>query len=505
MNKFVNFASEIRLSSLVCSSIAVLLTACGAAGEGDATSTTQAERNLATVSGAAPQSSGSASASASGRDNAGERPASIAAETGSASAAAPQLAVADAPASVAAPGPAEFVVAGYGVGPQEGASAPAPATAKANVLAADVVAVDAASAGVPASAAARTASTPYNYYVSPNGNDKDDGSASAPFATLARAAKATRAGTTIWVAPGTYAGGFKTTVNGTAQSRISFVSTTRHGARIVPPANSPNDTAWDNRGSYVDIVGFQVDGRGYNGGKRWTHGIYNGGSYDTIRYNHVHNIATNVPCTSAGGSAIGVDSYYHGEQSDVIANVVHDIGPAGCRFVQGIYISTSGTVKNNLVYRVAEAAIHLWHDANHVIIANNTVTTSDTGIIVGGGDYYHTSGPNDYTEVYNNIVFDNNYGISEQGKTGTHNVYRNNLVAQNPTYNWRLRNGLTHTGTVSSDPLFWNYRRSGMPDLRIADGSPAIGRGTDTEALNYDFIDRPRNSETGFDIGAYQH
>ena len=111
--------------------------------------------------------------------------------------------------------------------------------------------------------------------------------------------------------------------------------------------------AWDNRGNYIDIVGFDVDGSATQSGKPWTHGIYTGGSYSVIRNNHIHHIATRVACTSAGGSAIGVDSYYNGVQSDVVSNLVHDIGPAGCRYVQGIYISTSGTVKNNVVYRVA--------------------------------------------------------------------------------------------------------------------------------------------------------
>src|SRR5207253_874557 len=80
-----------------------------------------------------------------------------------------------------------------------------------------------------------------------------------------------------------------------------------------------------------------------------------------------------APCTSAGASAIGVDGYYRGVHTDVLNNTVHDIGPAGCRFDQGIYMSTSGVVRNNVVYRVAEAGIHLWHDANHVVIAHNTV------------------------------------------------------------------------------------------------------------------------------------
>lgn len=341
--------------------------------------------------------------------------------------------------------------------------------------------------------------TTYRLYVSPSGNDANPGTAAKPFRTLARAARASRPSTTVFVAPGTYPGGFKTTVHGSSNGRIYYVSTTKWGARIVKSGKAK--TAWDNRGNYVDIVGFRVDGTG----STWTGGIYNGGSYDVIRGNWVHHIAKGASCNSAGGSAIGVDSYFRGVSGSVIGNLVHDIGPAGCRYVQGIYISTTGMVKNNVVYRVAEGGIHLWHDARSVIITNNTVTTSNTGIIIGGGDYYHAKGPSNHNRVYNNIVFDNKMGISEQGSTGTSNTYRNNLVYQNSTYNWRLKNGLTHSGTVTSHPLFVSYTRTGTPNLTLLPGSPAIGRATYLDAPAVDFEGRPRNSGTGFDIGAYQH
>lgn len=46
-----------------------------------------------------------------------------------------------------------------------------------------------------------------------------------------------------------------------------------------------------------------------------------------------------------------------GVQGAVLGNVVHDIGPAGCTHVQGIYMSTSDSIKNNVVYRIASTAI----------------------------------------------------------------------------------------------------------------------------------------------------
>ena len=347
--------------------------------------------------------------------------------------------------------------------------------------------------------------TPYNYHVAPDGSDANPGSKEAPFKSIARAARAALPGTTVFVAPGTYEGGFKTTADGTAGARIYYVSSAKWGARIVPPAVSVSAIAWDNRGSHVDIIGFQVDGSAAPAGTQWLRGLYNGGSYAVIRNNWVHHIATNVRCTGAGGAAIGADSYYRGIEADIVGNLVHDIGPAGCRFVHGIYVSTSARIMNNVVYRVAEGGIHLWHDARNVIITNNTVTESNTGIIVGGGNFYYSKGPNDYTTVYSNIVYDNKMGISEQGRTGLNNSYRNNLVYQNRRYDWLLNNGLKHSGTVSAAPLFAGSSRAATPNLRPGAGSPAIGRASAAYAESTDFEGRPRNARAGYDIGAYQH
>lgn len=347
--------------------------------------------------------------------------------------------------------------------------------------------------------------TEFHLYVAANGADSNSGTEQAPFRSIARAAQAARPGTTVHVAPGSYPGGFQTAASGTAKARIYYVSTRRWGARIVPPLDANAPAAWDNRGNYIDIVGFEVDGTVFRGGTKWSNGIYSAGSHDVIRGNHVHHIATTADCSSAGGAGIGIGSYYRGVRSDVVGNIVHDIGPAGCRFIQGIAIETSGSVKNNVVYRVSEAAIHLWRDADRVIVANNTVSGSNTGIVVGGGDFYHTMGPDDHTRVSNNIVFDNQVGIAEQGATGRNNSYRNNLVSHNVDGDWRLGSGMTHTGTVDAPPEFLAYSRSGTPDFRLSSTSPAIGRGLADDAHPNDLRGAARNAVTGIDIGAYQH
>jgi hypothetical protein len=355
-----------------------------------------------------------------------------------------------------------------------------------------------------AGTSAATSRTSPAYYVAPSGSDNAPGTRSAPFRTLARAAKAVvEPGVVVMVAPGTYEGGLRTNVNGSDIKPITYLSTTKWGAKIVPPTVSVNDTAWDNRGDHVTIMGFDIDGSQSRAGKAWSHGIYTGGSFSTIQENHVHHIAQSVTCNSAGGSAIGADSYYHGVQQEIFANTVHDIGLTGCKFIQGVYMSTSGIVANNLIYRVGEAAIHLWHDATNVLITNNTVADSHYGIIVGGGDFYFSTSGNNNTVVANNIVYGNGIGISEQGKTGSGNRYTNNLLYKNGTP-VSLLNGLTATDTVSADPLFEGDAVAALtPDFRLSSRSPAIGRGTAVDAPLTDIDGKPRDSVV--DIGAYEY
>ncbi|WP_374673252.1 choice-of-anchor Q domain-containing protein [Ideonella sp.] len=361
--------------------------------------------------------------------------------------------------------------------------------------------------------------TTHNYWVSPYGSDTSAGTKDKPFKTLARAVQAAQQpSTTVWVAPGVYTGGLKTTAHGTATGRIIWAATSKWAASLVQPTHSSTSTAWDNRGDYVSIVGFDVDGSKLpQTGPVWRIGLYTGGSHSVIERNRVHHIANTsaYQCTSGGGSGINVDSYYKGVNGEVRSNVVHDIGKSDCTYVQGIYFSTTGAVRNNVVHRIGEAAIHLWHDAHDIEIVNNTLTSSKYGIIVGGGNYYYWSkdlGGANFVDVHNNLIYDNTYGVSEQGDTGTSNTYYNNLVMQNPGYSWSLRAGMRHYNTVACvppapcDPKFVAYSRSApLPDVHLRPDSPAIGRGIGTYAPPVDADGKPRNASTGYDIGAYQH
>jgi hypothetical protein len=69
-------------------------------------------------------------------------------------------------------------------------------------------------------------------------------------------------------------------------------------ARPAPPSSSSNNNAWDHRGSYGNIAGFDIDGTN-SGGTKWRHGIYTGLWHEA---NHV-TITNNTATTSHYGRA----------------------------------------------------------------------------------------------------------------------------------------------------------------------------------------------------------
>jgi len=356
---------------------------------------------------------------------------------------------------------------------------------------------------------AQLASAATDYYVATTGSDSSPGTQSQPFKTIRKASQVATAGTTVHVGAGTYTETIRTKNNGTASSRIRFVSYVKWGAKIFPRANSTSEHVWDIRGNYVDINGFEVDG------SRCTScvdGIYMGGSYDRVINTHVHNIANNIPCLSHGAAGIIGDHYYGGTRNDVIRNVVANIGVVPCTFHQGIYMSTSGVVVNNIVNNVSAYGIHLWHDATNVTVVNNTVFNNGSpgsdggGIMIGSGEYYNFSGPGDHNTVSNNIIYNNKgAGIQENGNTGKHNTYTNNLVYGNTT-DWSLQNGLMHTNTITADPRFVNYLANGTGNYHLAAGSPAIDRGIEAFYVpTKDFGLRRRPRGAASDIGAYEY
>lgn len=313
-------------------------------------------------------------------------------------------------------------------------------------------------------------------YVSPSGADSNPGTQALPFRSIERAGRAAVAGGTVHVAQGDYVGIIHTHNAGRPEARIHYVSTIKWGARL---RGQGKDAVWTNHGSHVVISGFDISGTGRIG-------ILNLGSHTLIEGNHVHHLAVTGGCTGDGGAGID-NGDYAGSDGDIVGNIVHDIGvPGACNGVHGIYTSNhGGRIANNLVYRVSAYAIHLWHAANRVTVANNTLFANGSssmggGIVMGNGD-----GPGgailNHTKVVNNIIYDNpaasikEFCYPNHDCTGPNNTIANNLVFNNgqPV---SLRRGRAKN-TITADPQFVDYRADGSGNYQLQSSSPAIAKG----------------------------
>jgi parallel beta-helix repeat protein len=334
-------------------------------------------------------------------------------------------------------------------------------------------------------------------YVSPTGSDSNPGTSSAPFRQVSKAASVATAGTVVHVAPGTY-GYVESTTSGTSSAPITFVSDTKWGAKISAPGST---NAWTNTGDWVVIQNFEIADSKYSG-------IMSTASNGKFLGNHIHHMVP--PDCSRGGAGIELQNYSE-TNNDSIGNVVNDIlsPTSGCGLIHGIYYQgpNGGRILDNLVYQTSGWGIHLWHNANHITIANNTVFQNQQGGMVIGGSLEGNDiapGIDSGDVVTNNVVVNNGFwGIREMGRVGV-NTYANNLLNGNASGGYSLNGGGTPTGTVNADPMFVNYQPVSGGDYHLRTGSPAIDKGTSQGAPSYDLDLAARPQGAAMDIGAYE-
>lgn len=135
------------------------------------------------------------------------------------------------------------------------------------------------------------------YYVSPSGNDMNNGtSVSSAWKTIGHAASIAVAGDIVNVLAGTYTENISLTRSGTSSAYITFQSSPTLAAII-------NGTISGNA-NYIKIIGFEV--RNGSGVGIHLSGSYPSSGYVEIRKNHVHDMTVND-----WGGGIGLHSYSH--------------------------------------------------------------------------------------------------------------------------------------------------------------------------------------------------
>ena len=347
-----------------------------------------------------------------------------------------------------------------------------------------------------------------DYYVSPKGNDRHDGSRRRPWRTIARAAAQVGPGSTVHVAAGRYVGSVLLHADGEPGRPIRFASDTRWGARITASASGPVGIVRI-AGDYVEFAGFDVSGRGGDG----TVGILVSGSHDRVTGNDVHDVVVACGGPNGGGGIVagGGTPDYRNHDIDVVGNLVHDVvgtPTQRCPGVQGIYASVPRVrIVNNVSYRNGDGCITSWHAASRLTIVNNTVLDCATGIAVGSGGPGAGAG-NIGTTVANNIVSRCGAGIAEttdgEHRVGPGNRYLKNLVFRSGNVGWlsgrASSDGAAVSGTIAADPQLMGSQA----DYRPTAASPAIDAGVGTGAPRSDFDGVRRPQGRRVDIGAFE-
>jgi len=96
------------------------------------------------------------------------------------------------------------------------------------------------------------------YYISPEGNDHNPGTLTAPWKTLKKVSSAVKPGDTVLFLPGTYKGTLNPTTGGTPTAPIRFISAERRQARLIGDGSGTFAIRLSNV-EHIYIEGFHIE------------------------------------------------------------------------------------------------------------------------------------------------------------------------------------------------------------------------------------------------------
>jgi len=337
-------------------------------------------------------------------------------------------------------------------------------------------------------AASGPSATPSSdFYVSPSGSDAGPGTLKRPWRTVTRAVAALQPGRRLILRAGTYAERIEVARGGTVSAPARIAAYPGERPVIVGRMKVIAD--------YVRISGLVLDGSG-------------AGAYDAALYiAGARSVEiSNCEIRDAVGSGVFVgDDDAPSRGIRLFRNWIHDNGKDtfhdhAIYWAQG----ASGIIGNNVIERSAGFGIHLYPNADGVLVTQNTVIASGRSGIIVAGDKDASS---DRNLIVNNIVvFNGELGIrsSWDGPTGSGNVVRNNLIFGNIAGNrpaGAYVAGLDVRTNRIADPRFVSR---GSRNYRLLPSSPARDKAVAQYSLQRDFTGRKRPRGAAPDIGAYE-
>lgn len=280
------------------------------------------------------------------------------------------------------------------------------------------------------------------YYVSPSGNDSNDGMSSATaFKTLQHASDVVMPGDSVSVLPGTYSGFYHTT-SGMASQRIVFAA--QPGVIINQPNVTTDDGINLEGASYITIEGFTVADVPRTG----------------IRaVDDTGVIIRNNMCDHCGvwGILTGFSENILIE-GNICTNTVEQ---------HGIYFGNSAdnpVIRNNTCYGNHDCGIHMNGDVSlggdgiisNALVENNIIHDNGTG----GGSAINCDGVQN-SRIQNNLLYNNHAsGIAlfriDAGGGASNNVVVNNTILQAADARWGLLIDGGSTGNIVFNNIIWS-------------------------------------------------
>jgi parallel beta-helix repeat protein len=245
----------------------------------------------------------------------------------------------------------------------------------------------------------------HSFYVSPVGDDDNDGASSdGAYKTITHAASVARAGDCVVVMPGNYREQVTLLHGGdsdTSTGYLTLVSKVRHKAKIIPESTTYSTLVLNPGANYVVVQGFDIQG--------------------------------GTKAAEAGGGH-ALDAGYGTHHNKFVDNLVHDSGGSGISAAYGDFYTITGNIAygNAATNRFQTSGISIYQaravsdqsEGFHIIVSENIAFQNREHDIVGGAQ--HTDG--------NGIIIDdfhNSQGDSKAGNYHYQTLVENNLVFGN--------------------------------------------------------------------------
>jgi hypothetical protein len=287
------------------------------------------------------------------------------------------------------------------------------------------------------------------------------------------------------VTSGTYAESLEWSRGGTASSPISIAAAPGARATITGRVKIWAD--------YVRLSGFRLLGR--SGLNRDEVVVYiAGGRAIEISGNEITRAARSGVFVGGGASDI-----------QLIGNWIHHNGVRE-DLDHGIYWHTgNGLIANNVIEANRAFGVHLYPNADDVVVTSNTIVYNGRSGIIVAGDSRATSDRN--LLVANILAFNAEFGIRTywSAAVGTGNTAQANLGHRNAEGDFAT--GSKARGIVMSDSVIAapSFVSRAVSNYRLKSGSPARDRALPEFALMVDYDGKPRPVGSAPDIGAFEY